>query len=173
MERQTRAMHRRTFLATTGLGVAAVGLPRRVAAAEMNEAEKANLKVINRFLHIRWNATPIDWNEVGQILAEDCVWGTNTTNFTKGREAILKVLKQNFGDGVPTRHCHVVQQWANGSIVTNERYEGTGVGQNGGPPSVAHGVGVFQVKDGKIKEWRWFGIENGPGLKAPASAFKP
>ena len=174
MERQTGAVNRRKFLAATGLGAVSLGVPNMVGATELTETEEANIKVVNRFLHVRWNVTPIDYDELTQILADDCVrGGTNPRNLEDGREAILDSLRARDGDGLPTRFTYVVQQWACGSIVAHERYEGSGVGRDGGPPRVGHGVGVFQVRDGKITEWRWFGIELRPGLEIPAGAFKP
>ena len=92
MERQTRAVNRRKFLAATGLGAASLGVvslgvPNMVGAAPLTEAEEANIKVVNRFLHVRWNATPIDYDELNQILADDCVrGGTNPRNLEDGRE---------------------------------------------------------------------------------------
>jgi len=179
MESQTRGMNRRAFMAATGIGAAAVGtvslgIPQLGSAAESSATEEANIKIVNRFLHIRWNATPIDYAELADILAEDCVrGGTDPTRLERGSKAILENLRQRAGEGVPTRFTYIVKQWASGSIVAHERYEGSGVGRNGRPPVIGRGVGVFQVADGKINEWRWFGTETGPHLKIPPGAFKP
>jgi limonene-1,2-epoxide hydrolase len=172
MKKENRKMDRRKFLTATGLGAASLGLPTLGAAAEMTEKEKANIKVVNRFLHVRWNANPLDYNELSQLLADDCVKGIEPKRLTIGREAILADSKKTFNDA-PTRFTAIVQQWACGDVVVHERYEGSGVGRNGGPPSVGRGVGVFQVVDGKIKKWQWYGMEMRPGLQIPANAFKP
>ena len=132
--------------------------------------------MVNKFLHLRWNATPIDYEALGKLLAEDCVRGAAdpTGNLEKGRDTILASLKRRAGDGAPTRFTYLVQQWAAGPIVVHERYEGNGgVGRNGQPASIDHGIGVFHLKDGLIKEWRFYQIENGPNLKIPPRAFKP
>jgi limonene-1,2-epoxide hydrolase len=175
----TKRLNRRAFLTTTGLGAASLTLAPASAGAQAPKpptaAEKANIAVVNKFLHLRWYVTPMDYNALREVLAEDCVrGGADPTSLEKGRDVILNNLKQRAGDGEPTRFTMLVQQWANGPIVTHERYEGNGgTGRDGRPASVGHGVGVFHVKDGKIKEWRWFQIENGPEVKVPAGAFKP
>jgi limonene-1,2-epoxide hydrolase len=175
MTKDADGLDRRAFLAATGLGVGSFGFPVG-AAAQTTESEKANLAVVNRFLHLRWNATPIDYNALRELLAEDCVRAAAdpTSNLEKGRDTILNNLKQRAGDGAPTRFTHIVQQWASGPIVTHERYEGNGgVGRDGQPAAVGHGIGVFHVQGGKIKEWRFYQIESGPNVKVPARGFKP
>jgi hypothetical protein len=175
MKKRAAGINRREFLAAGGLAAVGLGLPRPAAAAP-TAAEKANIDVVNKFLHHRWNVTPIDYALLGQLLAEDCVRGAAdpTKNLEVGRETILNNLRSRAGDGAPTRFTYLVQQWACGSIVAHERYEGDGgVGRNGGPASIGHGIGVFHVKDGQIKEWRFYSIENSPDLKIPKTAFKP
>jgi limonene-1,2-epoxide hydrolase len=176
MQERSRVMDRRGFLSVTG--AASLGASLAVAdaagAEPSTEIEKANIEVVNRFLHIRWNATPIDYAALGRLLSENCVrGGADPRKLETGRETILENLRKRAGEGVPTRFTYVVRQWASGSIVVHERYEGTGVGRDGDPPIIGRGVGVFQVEDGKITEWRWFGTESGPALKIPAGAFKP
>ena len=175
MKKDAGGFNRRAFLAATGLGAASLGFPTVAVAAQTTETDKANLAVVNRFLHLRWNVTPIDYTALREVLAEDCIrGGADPTNLEKGRDTILNNLKQRAGDGAPTRFTHIVQQWASGPVVTHERYEGNGgVGRDGKPADVGHGIGVFHVKDGKIKEWRWFQIESGPNVKVPARGFKP
>ncbi len=168
--------NRRIFLGAAGLGAASFGLPAAFAQEQATETEKANQAVVNKFLHLRWNATPIDYEAIGKLLAEDCVRGAAdpTGNLEKGRDTILASLKRRAGDGAPTRFTYLAQQWAAGPIVVHDRYEGNGgVGRNGQPASIDHGIGVFHVKDGQIKEWRFYQIENGPNLKIPPRAFKP
>jgi limonene-1,2-epoxide hydrolase len=178
MQERSRGVDRRRFLSVVGTGAASLGASLAVAdaagAEPSTEVEKANIEVVNRFLHIRWNATPIDYAALRQLLSENCVrGGADPRKLETGRDTILKNLKERAGEGVPTRFTYVVRQWACGPMVMHERYEGSGVGRNDRPPSIGRGVGVFQVEDGKITEWRWFGTENGPGLKIPAGAFKP
>ena len=177
--KNTGRLNRREFLTTTGLGAASLTLAPANAGAQtpkpLTAEEKANIAVVHKFLHNRWYVTPMNYNALREVLAEDCVrGGADPTVLEKGRDTILNNLKQRAGDGETTRFTMLVQEWANGPVVTHERYEGSGApGRNGGPPSVGHGVGVFHVKDGKIKEWRWFQIEMGPNVKVPPGAYKP
>ena len=174
MKKGADGLDRRAFLAATGLGATSFGFPIVGAAVQTTETDNANLAVVNRFLHVRWNATPIDYNALRELLAEDCVRAAADPTSAKGRDTILNNLKERAGDGAPTRFTHIVQQWASGPIVTHERYEGNGgVGRDGQPAAIGHGIGVFHVKDGKIKEWRFYQIESGPGVKVPSRGFKP
>jgi limonene-1,2-epoxide hydrolase len=174
-KKQQPGINRRAFLTTAGVGAVALGFPRGSEAA-MTPQEKANIAVVNKFLHYRWYSNPFDADGLAQLLAEDCVRGgaDPTKNLEVGRDTIVNSLKRRVGQGEPTRYTMLVQEWAAGAVVIHERYECPGgTGRNGGPASIDHGVGVFHVKDGKIKEWRWFDIENRPDLKVPKSAYKP
>ena len=152
-------LNRRTFLEAAGL--ATFSLTGRLEAAEWTDLEKANVKVVNDFLHARWNIEQIDFNRMGSFLADDCVRGGRSTNFIRGREAIIEDLKRTYGQ-VLKRSLKVIQTLAIGPIVINERIESqTLPGREGGPARDVggHVVGMFEVRDGRIKEWRAFGFE--------------
>ena len=101
--------HRRTFLGTAGFGAMSFALPPAFAQEQATESAKANQAVVNKFLHLRWNATPIDYEALGKLLAEDCVRGAAdpTGNLEKGRDTILASLKRRAGDGAPTRFTYL------------------------------------------------------------------
>ena len=154
MERQDRQIKRRDVLTTLGLGaVATIALPTRVGAAELTEAEKANSKVVNAMC-ATWVA-PVDFAKFGAFLADDCVYrATETTPPRTGRAAIVEFL-QGFASQATFVEFEVVDTFARGSIVVNERFDRFTL-----PTQKIewHGVGVFYITDGKIAEWSDFTI---------------
>jgi limonene-1,2-epoxide hydrolase len=143
MATQARGVDRRTFL-TASTVAAAFGLPRLLSAEEWTAAEQDNVKVVNDFLHTRWLAPTMDWDKLASYLAEDAVWGNRTNNLVRGRQAIIEECKKTYGN--PKRDLKILQTFAIGPIVVNDRLDS-------GVPV----VGVFEVRDGLIKEWRAFG----------------
>ena len=94
-------------------------------------------------------------------MQEDCVRGARTTNFMRGRPEILAYLERSSRDTLK-KSLKVLQTLALGPLVINERVELQVVpGRDGGPPRDVggHVVGMFEVKNGQIKEWRTFAIE--------------
>jgi limonene-1,2-epoxide hydrolase len=159
MNRNMPAVNRRRFLATTGFGAVTLGIAGRLEA-EWTELEKANVKVVNDFLHARWVVEPVDLKTIASLLAEDCVRGAQTTNLTRGRQAILEYLERSARETLK-RSVKVLQTLALGPLVINERFEVQIVpGRDGGPPRDVggHVAGLFEVRDGKIKEWRAFAM---------------
>jgi hypothetical protein len=155
MKTATRDVNRRKFLAVSGIGAATLGLTGGlVEAAEWTAEERANVKLIEDFFTVRWSL-PLDTAKIGAFLADDCLRGGEDIAF-RGREAILEGIKnQDKGRTRLKSDFTVVQAFARGPIVMNERIEHSTY-----PDRVSrwHGVGVFRVKDGKIKEWRTFGM---------------
>jgi limonene-1,2-epoxide hydrolase len=156
---QIRSINRRRFIATAGFGAATFGLAARVEA-EWTAQEKANVKVVNDFLHARWNTEPMDMKTITSLLAEDCVRGARTTNFMRGRPVILEYLQRSSRETLK-KSLEVIQTLALGPLVINERKELQVLpGRDGGPPRDVggHVVGMFEVRDGQIKEWRTFAM---------------
>jgi len=132
----------------------------RANAAEWTDVEKANVKVVTDFLTARWGPDPLDFTKIGSFLADDCIRAARSTNFTRGRDAIIADLQRSNGD-VLSRELKILQTAVIGPIVITERIENQRMkGRDGGPPrdSGGHVVGFFEVRDGKIKEWRAFGF---------------
>jgi limonene-1,2-epoxide hydrolase len=154
MEKQGRPIKRRDVLTTLGLGaVAAVALPRPVAAAEPTGAETANINVVNAMC-AAWVA-PIDFAQIGRFLANDCVYrATETTPATTGRAAIIEFL-QGFAGQSTSVEFEVVDTFARGSIVVHERFDRFKLPAR---DFERHGVGVFYLKDGVIAEWSDFTV---------------
>ena len=150
-------MDRRKFLSVAGAGASVFGFSGLAAsAAQMTEEEQRNLKVLEGFLTARWTV-PFNAERIGEFLAEDCIRGTNDIRL-RGRKAILDELTTNYKN-TTYADFKIIQQWARGPLVMNERIENTGVG--GKPPGRWHGLGFFHLRDGKIIEWRTFTFRQG------------
>ena len=138
---------RRDFLFAAGLGVAAlVGGAQSAEAAEWSDAEKANVKTVNDFCAA---VSARDFTRVLPFLADDVAYRmTETTPAIIGHEAISARYK-SFIEGSATIEFRVLETFAAGPIVINHRIDHFAMAQ----PFTWEGVGVFFVKDGKIKEW--------------------
>ena len=151
MDIASRYPTRRTFLTAAGAGTLAAALPRRLRAAEPTAAEQANLDLVNGFC-AGWTV-PIDWDKLGAALAADCKFRpTQTMPVVEGRDAIIAVL-QGFAREATAAEFEVVDSWARGPVVVNDRIDRFALPGNNMEVPV---VGVFHVVDGKIAEWSDF-----------------
>jgi limonene-1,2-epoxide hydrolase len=142
-----KAANRRSFLTTAGLGAAALlGSARSAGAAEWNEAERTNVKTVTEFC-AAWAMR--DMARVLPFLADDCVYRmTETTPPVSGHDGIIQRLKPTI-DTATLVEFRVLDTMAVGPIVINHRVDRFMTAR----PLTWEGVGVFFVKDGKIKEW--------------------
>jgi limonene-1,2-epoxide hydrolase len=148
-------MDRRAFLTRAALAVPAAAAPGLAAAAEWTAAEKANVAVVNDMCRV-WRA-PVDFDKVGSFLADDCVYrATETAAPVKGRQAIVDSLRKMLGS-VTKAEFEVVETFARGPIVFNERFDRFVMPQRNFD---WHGVGVFMLRDGKITEWSDYTIRS-------------
>jgi limonene-1,2-epoxide hydrolase len=148
---------RRQFLAASAAGVAAtVGLPLLATAADLTDAEKANVKVVNDMC-AAW-AAPLDFDKISRFLAEDCVFrASETAAPVKGRQAIVDGLRKMLGS--PSKAVfEIVQTFARGSIVVNERFDRFTMANR---EINWNGVGVFYMRNGLIQEWSDYTIRMG------------
>ena len=138
---------RRAFLTTAGLGTAALlGGARSASAAEWNAAERANVQTVTEFC-AAWATR--DMTRVLPFLADDCVYRmTETTPPANGHDGIIQRLKPTI-DNATLVEFRVLDTMAAGPIVINHRVDRFMTAR----PLTWEGVGVFFVKDGKIKEW--------------------
>lgn len=135
---------RRSLLATGGMGLVALTLPRPGRAAEMTAAEKANVQVVNDFC-AAWPAHNLD--RTMSFFAETCAYRvTETAEPNKGKQAVTERI-HSFLDRVDK--FEVLDTFAKGPMVINERKDYF----NNFQLKMWHGVGVFFLKDGKIVEW--------------------
>ena len=143
-----RDVTRRGFLATAGISAAATVLPSRTDAATLTVAERDNLKLVTDFC-TAWGV-PIDWNKIGSFLAADCKFRpTQTTPLVEGRDAIIMMLR-GFAEEATSCEFEVLDSWARGPIVVNDRVDRFDLPEQSMEVPVA---GVFHVIDGKIAEW--------------------
>ena len=139
---------RRGFLAVGGAGLGAVALAPRILAAAPTASEQANLDVVNAFC-AAWGV-PLDWNRLGSFLATDCKFRpTQTTPAIEGRDAIIGMLR-DFSGNANSCEFEVLDSWARGPIVVNERVDRFALPDQSMEFPVA---GVFHLIDGKIAEW--------------------
>jgi limonene-1,2-epoxide hydrolase len=142
------SMDRRAFIGLTAMATAALGASAPLEAAELTETERANVKLVNDMC-AAW-VVPLDFERIGSFLADDCVFRASETSAPiKGRDTIVASLKKGLGTAKKAEF-EVVQSFARGPIVFNERFDRFALGER----SINwNGVGVFFIKDGKIAEW--------------------
>jgi len=144
-------MKRRAFLTSAGVsgavGFAALaGLSQRGSAAEWNDAERASVRLVTDFC-AAWSAR--DMNKVLPFLSDDCVYRmTETTAPANGHDGVVQRLK-TWVDTASLVEFRILDTMAAGPIVITHRIDRFLTAQ----PLTWEGVGVFFVKDGKIKEW--------------------
>ena len=148
MKNATRRLRRRTFLTTAGIGAAtALGMPAPVGAAELTDAEKANVKVVNDFC-AAWSTR--DLTKIVPFLSDDCVYRmTETTPPVTGHAGVTERL----GTWMQTSQrieFNILDTFAKGPMVITHRIDRF---VSTTRPLTWEGVGVFFVKDGRIKEW--------------------
>jgi len=140
-------MERRTFLSTGALAAAGSAIPLPATAADWTEAEKANVSVVNEFC-ASWSSR--DLRQILPRLAEDCVYRmTETTAPAIGHAGVTERL----GSWMQTSdriEFTVLETFAQGPIVMNRRIDKF---VSTTRPLTWEGVGVFFVKDGRVKEW--------------------
>ncbi len=138
---------RRGFLAVAGMGAGALlGAAGRAEAADWTAAEQANVKVVTDFC-AAW--TSRDMTRVLPFLADDCVYRmTETTPPANGHDGVVQRLKQTVDDSSLVEF-KILDSMAMGPIVITRRIDRFVTKR----PLTWEGVGVFFVKDGKIKEW--------------------
>jgi limonene-1,2-epoxide hydrolase len=140
-------MERRGFLRAAGLVAAGlIGSAGAASAAEWSDAEKANVKIVTDFC-AAWATR--DMSRVFPFLADDCVYRmSETTPAVNGHEGINTRLKSSVESSQQVEF-RVLDTFAAGPIVINHRIDRFVSPR----PLTWEGVGVFFVKDGKIKEW--------------------
>jgi limonene-1,2-epoxide hydrolase len=137
---------RRRFLTASGAGALALAGFAKVEAAEWSDAERANVKTVTDFC-AAWSTR--DLARVLPFLSDDCVYRmTETTPPANGHDGVTARLKSSV-EGSDRVQFQVLDTFATGPIVINHRIDQFVSSR----PLTWEGVGVFFVKDGKIKEW--------------------
>jgi limonene-1,2-epoxide hydrolase len=139
---------RRALFAGASVGaLAPFVFPSMANAVEWTGAEKANVKLVGDFC-AAWSTR--DLQRIFPLLADDCVYRmTETTPPANGHAGVTERL----GDWLKTSdriEFTVHETFAAGPMVMNRR---TDRFVSTTRPLTWEGIGVFFVKDGKIKEW--------------------
>ena len=142
-------MERRKFLGTAAAGaLGTVVSPAVLGAATRSESEERNGQIVNKMCEA-WVA-PFDPAPIGALLAEDCIYrASETTPPMNGRDSILEFIQTIMND-VTGCEFEVVESFARGPIVMNDRWDRFDYPSR---KSEFHVVGVFFMKDGLISEW--------------------
>ena len=146
-----RELERRSFLWVIG-AAGILGAAIRAEAAQSSDAEKANVKLVTDFCAA---ASTRDVTRVMPFFAPDVVYRmTETTPPVIGQDA-LRVTADKMFQSAERVEFKVLNTFALGPIVINHRIDHFAMRQ----PMTWEGVGVFFVKDGKIKEWSDYTIK--------------
>jgi len=138
---------RRAFLGGAGLGAAALlGVPNVASAADPSPAEQANIAIVKDFC-AAWSTRDIA--TILPYLSDDCVYRmTETTPPANGHDGVVARLGTWLQDS-SLIEFRILDSMAAGPIVITRRIDRFVTAK----PLTWEGVGVFFVKDGKIKEW--------------------
>lgn len=152
MCKATRAVSRRSFLASGGLGgMAALAMGREVGAAQSTPEEDGNIMVVNAFCSAF--VMPMDWENVAGSLSSDCKYrASQTIPLVEGPDAIVGLL-ESFTENATAVEFEIVDTWARGPVVVNDRIDRFVQPDRTIEIPV---VGIFYLVDGKITEWTDF-----------------
>jgi limonene-1,2-epoxide hydrolase len=141
-------VERRAFLGAAGLGaVAALGMADAAAAGQQSDGEKANVKLVDDFC-AAWATR--DFDKILPFLADDSSYRmSETTPAVTGHAGV----RERLGTWLETSQqidFRILETFAKGPMVINHRIDRF---VSTTRPLTWEGVGVFFVKDGRIKEW--------------------
>ena len=149
---------RRTFLTTAGIGLFTAGMARLSArperaqrvegAAEWTAAQKANVQLVTDFC-ASWSTR--DLKQILPRLSDECVYRmSETTPAVTGHAGVTERL----GSWMPSSDLgiefKILETFAAGPMVMNHRIDSF---KSTKRPLTWEGIGIFFIKDGKIKEW--------------------
>ncbi len=138
---------RREFLTLAAAeAVALLGIGSVARAADLDPTEQANLNVVRDFC-AAWSTR--DMARALPFLSDDCVYRmTETAAPVSGHDGVVQRLKRAVEDSSLVEF-KILDARTMGPIVITHRIDRFVTKQ----PLTWEGVGVFFVKDGKIKEW--------------------
>jgi limonene-1,2-epoxide hydrolase len=146
---------RRAFFATAGLATLFPFAVRTSAsAAEPSAAEQANLQIVRDFC-AAWSTR--DLQKALPFMADDCVYRmTETAPAALGHQGVTERLGPSMqtSDRIEFR---ILDAFVSGPIVMTHRIDRF---VSTTRPLTWEGVGVFFVKDSKIKEWSDYTIRS-------------
>ena len=142
-------VERRTVLGTAaGLGaLMTLGVANAAHAAELSDAEKANVKLVGDFC-AAWATR--DFAKVLPFLADDSSYRMSETTPAVTGHAGVRERLGSWIESSQQIEFKILDTYAKGPMVVNHRVDRF---VSTTRPLTWEGVGVFFVKDGKIKEW--------------------
>lgn len=148
-------MNRREFLPAAMAGALAVSASARsVAATELTDAEKANVKLVRDMVGT-WDIVAAsemhDTARLSPFFADDCAFRLRPTDSTptKGMAAVEAALQRGTANGQKISH-ELLESFAKGPVVVMEKLNRFAAPDK---TRTSHVVAVFLLKDGKIAEW--------------------
>src|SRR5262245_11935612 len=145
-------LNRRMFMATGGIGVLASAWP--AAAPELTAAQRAHVELVGDFC-ASWSTR--DLKQILPRLADDCIYRmSETTPAVTGHAGI----NERLGSWMPSSDLgiefKILDTFGVGPMVMNHRIDSF---KSTTRPLTWEGVGIFFIKDGKIKEWSDYTIK--------------
>ena len=134
--------------------VAAVSMANRIEAAQMTAEEKANSEIVAGFC-AAWSTR--DPKKILSFFAEDGSYRmTETTPAVTGHAGVLEKLGSWIESSDKGIEFKILDTYAKGPMVVNHRIDRF---MSSTRPLTWEGVGVFFLKDGKIREWNDYTIK--------------
>ncbi len=152
MDQTSLPVSRRTLFLAAGLGgVVAAATGALPAAADSSTVEKLNVQLVKDFCQAWGDESPDAEKIVNQFMTDDClVRFGDAVAPVNGQGATITLFETFLGNG-ERYELKILQTFAHGPVVVNARTDSTiKDGRHVNPTSV---VGVFVIRDGKIKEW--------------------
>jgi limonene-1,2-epoxide hydrolase len=138
---------RRTFLTAAGITLLTPAVAR-LSAADWTAAQKANVQLVNAFCD-SWATR--DLKQILPRLSNDCTYRmSETVPAVTGHAGVTEKLGEWMTSSDRGIEFKVLDTWAAGPMVMNHRIDSF---KSTKRPLTWEGIGVFFVKDGKIKEW--------------------
>lgn len=128
--------------------------PKAPAAADLSDAEKANIKVVSSMV-ATWDivaaSDPPDLSKLAPFFTDDCAFRLRPTDTTpeRGLSVVEAAIKRGTANGQKIHH-ELLDRFAKGPVVAMEK-----LNQFIAPDKTrtSHVVAIFVMKDGKIAEW--------------------
>jgi limonene-1,2-epoxide hydrolase len=146
-------MERRDFV-IGGLAIAAGGFAGRLEAAQMTAEEKTNIEIVAGFCAAWATRQP---EQIFAFFAADGSYRmSETTPAVTGHAGIMERLGSWIESSDKGIEFRILDTYAKGPMVVNHRIDRF---MSTTRPLTWEGVGVFFVKDGKIREWNDYTIK--------------
>jgi ketosteroid isomerase-like protein len=148
-------MDRRTFLPASFAGLlAAAAVPRKLFAAEMSDAERANVKVVTDMIaafDAAAASVPPAADSLHPFFTDDCAFRFRPTDLTATRSfgALEETIKRVTANGEKVQQ-ELLERFAKGPVVVIEKLNHFVTPEK---TRTSHVVAICLVKDGKIAEW--------------------